>query len=114
MKCILFFILFLVFNFANAQDARPLKKGRINNFTQHKKYDAVIHKGKHLSIKEFGDDIYLVLRERVYSEDAIQSTLIFRHRQTEFKAYAYLNFPECSMTYAVSLRLYLNKTYHER
>jgi hypothetical protein len=108
MKLYITIFILLISSLANAQDARPLKKGKINNFTNHKEYDVAHHGGAFIKIGKFDDNVYIVLRERVYGEDAIQSTLIFRHRMTEIKAYSYLNFPDFSMTYALALRIYLS------
>lgn len=102
--------MFLFINLVNAQDARPFVKGKINTFTHHKRYDIARHTGEYIKLVKIDENVYFVLRERVYGEDAIQSTLIFRHRQTELKAYSYLNFPDCSLTYAITLRIYLSRT----
>ena len=97
------FLLF-VFHFSYSQDIRPERKN-MNSFTR-RYYNAIQHNGKILKLYK-NKNFRITLRERTYSTDAIQSTFIFHYKRFEIRTYTYLNFPELSLTNALTLRYIL-------
>lgn len=108
MKRIITTILLLCCMSLAAQDIRP-----VFSVTQHQKENTI----PGISRQKYPGYVVKIgpgkLRLRTYGKDAIQLTYVFGSK-LQLRLYSYFNYPECTITYAASIKLLLNTNIYGR
>lgn len=102
-------IIIIIFSFclsSSAQDIRPTF-----SVTQQQKENTIAG----ISRQKYPGYVVKIgpgkLRFRTYGKDAIQLTYVFGTK-LQLRLYSYFNYPECNITYAISLKLLLNNKHY--
>lgn len=93
-------LLFIGVNSGLAQDSRPNSVGKLQYSLSRSDYERDIYRGIRIHLTSS-----TIFRLRTYSYDAVQATLIIGH-PLQLRVYGYFNFPEYTLTPAISLRYY--------